>query len=97
REAIFFASSFPSVVLNSRWFADYKQIIADIKIHLRTNAAADPVALPLLDPRRPIERFEIGFKPVSVSGNAKHPLSQRHANDRMPADFASPVDHLLVR
>ncbi len=44
--------------------------------HRRAGAAADPVALHLLDGVRPIQGVEVGQQPVGVGGDAHHPLLQ---------------------
>ena len=69
----------------------------DREIDLGPLAAADPVALHVLDRARPVDVFEVVEQPLGVGGDAQHPLGQRHADDRVPAALALAVDDFLVR
>ena len=70
--------------------------IADVKIDLGPNAAANPIALKGLDTLGPIERLEVLFQTVGVVGDAQHPLPQRHSFDGVSPPLADPVDDLFV-
>ena len=66
------------------------------EIHLGTGAAADPVALELLDALGPGELVEFAFEAVGVGGDPQHPLPQRDPHHRVAAPLADAADHLLV-
>jgi hypothetical protein len=68
----------------------------DRELDLRADAAADPVALHLLERLRPLQVVEVVDEPVGVRGDAQHPLAHRPALDRKPADLALAVDDFLV-
>jgi len=67
-----------------------------VKIDLRAGAAADPVALQLLDARGPVEPFELLLEPIGIGSDPQHPLAEWNADDRMAAPLAHAADHLLV-
>ena len=46
----------------------------DEEIDLGAGAPADPVALELLDARRPVEALEFAVEPIGVGGDPQHPL-----------------------
>ena len=57
----------------------------------RARAAADPVALHLLDRVGPVEPVQVGDQPVGVRGDADHPLLQRPPEDREVAPLGAAV------
>ena len=66
------------------------------EIDLGPLAAADPVALHVLDRARPVDVVEVVDQPLGVGRDPQHPLGQRHAHDRIPAALALAVDHLFI-
>ena len=68
----------------------------DREIDLGPLAAADPVALHVLDRARPVDVFEVVDQPLGVGGDPQHPLGERHADDGIPAALALAVDDFLV-
>ena len=58
--------------------------------------AADPVALHLFHVLRPIKLIEPGQEPLSVGGDAQHPLTHRLADHLIAAALALAVYHLLI-
>ena len=72
------------------------EFVADIEIDFGTGAATDPVALQFLDAVRPIESFKVLLKAISVSGDAKHPLSKWSSFNRVLSTFALAINDLFV-
>ena len=66
------------------------------KINFGALATADPVALHLLDRIRPLHLLQIIQQALGVSGDAQHPLPQRHAHHVMAAALRFAVYHLFV-
>ena len=74
--------------------ADHAAIGA--KIDLGSFTAADPVALHLLDGRRPVQELEVLDEPVGIGGDAQQPLAEGDADDGMVAALGAALDDLLV-
>ena len=69
---------------------------ADEEIDLGSFAAADPVALHVLDRLGPTEVFQLIREPVAVGRDAEQPLAERQAFDGVAAAIALAVDDLFV-
>ena len=65
--------------------------------YLRSLRAADPVPLHFLERLAPVHLFQPLQQAFGIGGDPQHPLPHRFPNDRKIADFASAVDHFLVR
>src|SRR5690348_14722778 len=76
-------SVFPRLEVSARWSAVGIPHVTDVEIDLSPGAAADPVALELLDALGPIDQFEVFSKPIGKGCDPEHPLPQRHADDRV--------------
>jgi len=68
----------------------------DGEVDLGALAAADPVALEVLDRFGPVEALEVGKEALGVGGDPQHPLLHRLADHRVAADLALAVGDLLV-
>ena len=67
-----------------------------MEIDLGPHAAADPVALHVLDRAGPVDVFEVVEQAFRIGRDPQHPLGERHADDGEPAALALAVDHFFI-
>ena len=75
---------------------DLLRLAIHLEINLGALAAADPVALHLLERVRPLNGVQVGQELFGIGGDAQHPLAHRLANHREAAHLALAVDDLFV-
>ena len=69
----------------------------DLKMHFGAFAAANPIALHLLQRCAPVDPFEVVEQSIRVGGDPQHPLPHRLANHGESPHLAFAVDDFLVR